>query len=297
MTDTIREHSWEDLYSDGVCQPSSVIKSVLNEQMIGLPGNAVSDHETRYPIDEPSMRAFLDTFFTRHMFQLQRSLVEYIATLDFRKAVQCGPLRILDIDAGPAVASLGIIDLVHRMAGGRDPRTWICPRGVRIVHVLNDTSPICLTTGRRMLAACCQSWRDAGLVLPANRVFALPTAFPNNIPQIQRLASFLGGYDIIILSYVLSPLTDDYSLRTLASAITTLEGLCRSHGRILVVQDRFQDSLVRSLAQRLDVEYREQTVTQEIYPPRGANETYTYTYYDCLYAPRERAINHMRHVA
>ena len=92
---------------------------------------------------------------------------------------------------------------------------------------------------------------------------------------------------IEILSYVLNPLADNYGLRTLAAAVKDVESLCRPHGRVLILQDKFQESRIQHLAQLLNVEHREQTLTQEIYPPRGENETYTYTYYDCLYAPRE----------
>jgi hypothetical protein len=54
---------------------------------------------------------------------------------------------------------------------------------------------------------------------------------------------------------------------------------------VLIIQDKFQESVLRELAQMLDVDCREQTVSQEIHPPRGENATYTYTYYDCLYVP------------
>jgi SAM-dependent methyltransferase len=243
----------------------------------------------RYPVDGPSMRAFLETFFTRHLFQLQRSLAEYITSIDFQKAIQFGPLRILDIGAGPAVASLGITDLIHRMAGDGVLRAYTYPRAVRMVHVLNDNSPICLATGRRMLAACQELGRRSDPRPFHDRVFALPTAFPSNMRQIQQVASFIGGYDIVILSYVVNPLTDDCGLENLAVAVRTVERFCKPRGRILVVQDKFQESLVRSLAHLLNTECHEQTVTQEVYPPRGSNDTYTYTYYDCLYAPRERS--------
>jgi hypothetical protein len=292
MDSMLTGNCWEELYPDGVCQPSELIQSVLDQQMAGLPRKAVSDHETRYPIDEPSMRAFLETFFTRHLFQLQRSLVEYATSLDFQRTVQFGPLRILDIGSGPAVASLGAIDLVRRAM-----QSAIGPRAVRMIHVLNDTSPICLATGKRMLAACHELEKGAGLVLPSDRVFTLPTAFPRNMHKIQQLASFLGGYDIIILSYVMDPLTDDYGLRVLVAAVRALERLCRPHGRILLMQDRFREALIRSLTQMLSVEYQEQMVTQEIYPPRGDNETYTYTYYDCLYAPRRTSAAQLFSVA
>lgn len=144
-----------------------------------------------------------------------------------------------------------------------------------------------------MLAASHALRKGAGLVPPDDRVFTLPTAFPRNMYQIQRLASSLGGYDIIILSYVLNPLTDDYALRVPATAVRALERLCRPHAHILITQDKFRESLIRRLAQMLNVKCQEQTVTQEIYPPRGGNGTYTYTYYDCLDTPRKGSMERM----
>jgi SAM-dependent methyltransferase len=292
MNRAIGKYSWEDLYPDGVCHLCDSIKCVLlDQEMISLPKSVVSEDETRYPVDEASMRGFLETFFTRHLFQLQKSLMEYVASLDFQQAVRLGPLRILDIGCGPAVASLGMIDLVHRMMNKVDPCARICRRVVRMVHVLNDTSPICLATGKHMLAGWHEREGESDAKVPDNSVLTLPKAFPDNMCQVRRLASFLGVYDVVILSYVLNPLTDDYGLRTLAAAMKDVESLCRPRGRVLILRDKFQESRIQHLAQLLNVQHREQTLTQEIYPPRGENETYTYTYYDCLYAHRGRPVD------
>ena len=266
-----------------VCWLSDVVKSTLDQEIISLPRDAVSDDETRYPVDEPSMRAFLETFFTRHLFQLQRSLAEYIASPDLQKTLRFGPLRLLDIGSGPALASLAILDLIHRMMLSANPRTRIWP--FRMVHVLNDTSSVCLATGKRMLTAYHRLARTDGLTLHNDRILTMSAAFPRNMQQVQRLASFLGGYDIIILSYVVSPLIDDCGLQDLVAAVELLGRLCSGHGRVLIVQDRFQESIVQRLAHMLNAECQEQTITQEIYPPRGENERYTYTYYDCLHMP------------
>ncbi len=62
--------------------------------------------------------------------------------------------------------------------------------------------------------------------------------------------------------------------------------LCKRTGRVLIMQDRFPEPVLRQIAQMLEVGCREQTIAQEVYPARGENDTYTYTYYDCLYTPR-----------
>jgi ribosomal protein RSM22 (predicted rRNA methylase) len=287
MSSAPTESLWEELYPDGTCSPSDLVKSVLDRRISCLPEKAVPDHDVRYPVDEPSMRAFLETFFTRHLFQLQRSLASYVSSSAFQQATQFGRLRMLDIGSGAAVASVAIMDLMQRMRRNTGYVPWVCPRTIRMTHVLNDTSAICLKTGKQILAA----WREYtggnGSPIQDDQVFTLSTAFPDSIRLIDQLASFLGGYDLVILSYVANPLVDDYGLKRLVAAITHLERLCTPHGHILIVQDKFREALIRRLARMLDAEYQEQTVTQEIYPPRGNNETYTYTYYDCLYPARK----------
>ena len=115
MSNPAETHGWRVLYPDGICKPTDLIKSVLDREIVRLPERPVSDHETRYPTNAPSMRAFLETFFTRHLFQLQNSLVDYIASPDFDSIMQSGLLRILDVGAGPAVASIGLVDMLDRM--------------------------------------------------------------------------------------------------------------------------------------------------------------------------------------
>jgi ribosomal protein RSM22 (predicted rRNA methylase) len=275
-----------ELYADGVYALSGLVKSALDQEIACLPRREVSEHDTRYPTDAASMRAFLEVFFTRHLFQLQNSLIDYAASADFNGAIQSGPLRILDIGSGPAVASQALIDVINRMSSDANPGLLQRRGFLRVTHVLNDTSAICLAAGRRMVTACSQDRNQFRSAVSRPQIFTLSTAFPGNLHHIRHLASFLGGFDLVILSYVLHPLIEDGDLRSLVSGVNTLERFCTPRGRVLIIQDRFQERLVRKLASMIDVECHEQTLTQEIYPPRGSNKTCTYTYYDCLYAPR-----------
>ncbi len=285
MRQTPTESARMKLYPDGVYKLSALVKSALDEELARLPKREVSEHDTRYPSDPASMRAFLETFFTRHLFQLQNSFIDCAASADFNRIIQTGPLRILDIGSGPAVASQALIDVIHRMSSGTNPGTSRGPTVLRISHVLNDTSAICLEAGRHMLIACSQDRSQLRSVVSRPQIFTLSTAFPSNLHQIHHLASFLGGFDLVILSYVLHPLIEDGDLRSLVRGVNSLKRLCAPRGRLLIIQDKFQERLVRKLASMMNVTCREQTLTQEIYPPRGNNETCTYTYYDCLYAP------------
>ena len=196
MKQTSTESVSIGLYPDGIYELSGLIQSALDQEITCLPEREVSEQGTRYPTDGASMRAFLEVFFTRHLFQVQNSLMGYVASPDFNRAISSGSFRILDIGSGPAVASLALIDVIHRMSSGAVPGTQQQGDSPRITHALNDTSAICLETGRHMVVACSRN------------------------------------------------------------------------------------------TSMMKVECREQTLTQEVYPQRGQNETCTYTYYDCLYAPR-----------
>ena len=146
-----------------------------------------------------------------------------------------------------------------------------------------------------MLTTCSENRSQFCSAASRPQVFPISTAFPGNLHYIYRLASFLGGFDLAILSYVLRPLVEDGNLQSLVGGVKILERLCRPHGRVLIIQDKFHEQLIRKLAGMIGVECREQTLTQKIYPPRGSNETCTYTYYDCLHAPREHSLNRDLH--
>ena len=261
---------------------SKHLKSLLRRQMQKLPSREVSENDTRYPVDEAGMKAFLETFFTRHIFQVQCSLIEYVSSADFQYLEESNHLRILDIGCGPAVASLALYDI---LAGTANFDSVSGPQVARITRALNDTSPICLGTGREMIAQYLVQRKVPTGDLPQDTVFALATAFPDNLRQIQRIAHHIGGFDIIFLSYVVNVLADHYTLASVVDSIGRLEQLCQPRGRMLIIQDKFQVSLLERIAQHLGVECNERTVIHEIYPQRGEAEKYTYTYYDCLYAP------------
>ncbi len=227
----------------------------------------------------------------RHLFQLQNSIVDYVASHDFRRATQSGCLRILDVGAGPAVASIGLTDMIDRTQGTSVSETTDGRESVHMTHILNDTSPVCLETGKRMLTAFLHDKEASNTGVLGHRILTLSTAFPGNMCQIRQLASLSGHFDLAILSYVIRPLADDGGLRNLVKTVRTLEPFCKPEGRVLLIQDKFREPLIRQLADMISVQYREQTLTQEIYPPRGSNEKSTYTYFDCLFSPRQAMRN------
>ncbi len=146
------ERSADDVCPRGIWQLSTPLRSSLDRQIAHLPNSDVSDDETRYPIDAAGMRAFLNSFFAGHLFQLQNILLDSIVSAAFSEVVPLRSLRTLDVGSGPAVASSALLDLAERTSeiisdwGGQQ---WTLPG--RTIHVLNDTSAICLATGKCML--------------------------------------------------------------------------------------------------------------------------------------------------
>jgi hypothetical protein len=262
------------------------MKSVLTNEIMRLPKGKVSDTETRYPQRPAEMRAFLIRFFTRHCFQILNSLVDYMSSEDFLDVVASRHLRILDVGSGPAVASLAITDMLYYILEYLEYVREV-PRGgpMRLTHVLNDTSGICLGTGQHMLANYFRTRGRGARRVASDRIIGIQRAFPGNIGQLRRLRSNLGAYDIIVFSYVISPLDENEGFADLVQGLLNVEKLCRDNGRILIAQDKYETSLIRRVSRAIGARSSKQSLTQHVYPKRDKNETYTYTYYSCLYAP------------
>jgi ribosomal protein RSM22 (predicted rRNA methylase) len=202
-----------------------------------------------------------------------------------------GKLRILDVGCGPAVASLAITDMLGyileylRYTGGL-PKS----RFLNITYVLNDTSGICLGTGQRMLTdyfRICRAYNKRTMRL---RTICKQEPFPSNMKQLRRIRNNLGAYDVAVFSYVVVPASEEEGLYDFINGLWSIEELSNADGRILILQDKFQAALVRRMSRAIGVSAHKAKLTQAIYPRRNANESYTYSYYRCLYAPRNRRI-------
>jgi hypothetical protein len=119
----------------------------------------------------------------------------------------------------------------------------------------------------------------------SDNMINIHTAFPNNMRQLQRIESHFGTYDLIIFSYVVSPLFEENGFNHLVNGLLNIERLCSHRGRVLILQDKFQASLVRRISTAVGVSSEKRVLTQQVYPKRNDNENYTYMYYRCLYAP------------
>lgn len=291
MNKTLKKLVLKELCPDGTWHLTDVMKSTLKLHLSRLPRGEVSEDERRYPKTPVSMRAFLVRFFTRHILQTQNSLLDYMISEDFLEIIRHGSLRILDIGSGPAVASLAISDMLRyilRYIG--EEENWSMGKRLDMDYVLNDTSNICLGTGQRMLADYFRIiGRQAGAMV-RGRTISIQRAFPDNMHQIRRIMLNLGFYDIIILSYVVSPLDEHAGLSGLLAGLRDIETLCSRRGRIVILQDKYETTLMGQIGRALGEPSRRKESRQEIFPIRNIKETYTYWYYCCLYSPVTKAI-------
>jgi len=298
MNETLQNFVLRELCPDGVWQLSDVVKSLLTYQISRLPKGEVSEDETRYPQSLTGMRAFLSKFFARHYFQTQNSLFNYMTSQDFFDVFRHGHLRILDVGSGPAVASLAITNVLlcvleHLKGIGKWPKGKI----VKVEYVLNDTSGICLGTGQHILSDYFRITGRNNTGIIHSRTTRIQKAFPDNMNQLRRIAHNLGPYDIVTFCYVVSPLNEDKGFDGLVNGLLDIERLCNIDGRILILQDRFQAGLVRRMSTTIGVSSRKEESTQQVYPSKNTDETYTYTYYRCLYAPSKEMTIKQSYVA
>jgi ribosomal protein RSM22 (predicted rRNA methylase) len=154
MSNELYERIIEELCPSGNWQLGDAMEKLLRLQINRLPQRAVPEEEVRYPTSPAGMRAFLDTFFARHYFQVQNSLLEYLTSEDFLELLNTQNVSVLDIGAGPAVASLAITDIVARVIRQLSKMNWRAnSKIIKIRYILNDTANICLGTGQELITS------------------------------------------------------------------------------------------------------------------------------------------------
>ena len=243
------------------------------------------------------MRAFLVKFFVRHYLQTQNSLLNYMTSQDFLDTIEDRHLRILDIGSGPAVTSLAVTDMlfcVLRHLRDQEDRSG---KKVIVDYILNDISSFCLGTGQQMLTDYFRIYTKRGSQITHGQIFRIQIAFPKNMNQLQRINCNLGSYDIATLSYVLSPLNENTNFKDLVNGLLNVENLFSRNGRILILQDKFQPAIMKKISRSLGTSMQKEESTQEVYPKRNTNETYTYSYYSCLYPPGRNGLVRQKSVA
>ncbi len=284
----------DDLCPLGTWQLTEAVRKLLRLHLSRLPRQVTSEQEARYPTGPAGMRAFLDTFFARHYFQVQNSLLGYLASGDFLDSLWESQVAILDIGAGPALASIATTDMIACSLKYMVQCTnRQLQSDINFSYVLNNTSNICLSTGRQMLRDYWQLAQSYDSRIIGGKVLPIQTSFPDNMFQLRRICRNTGPYNIIILSYILNPLSEQHNLDAVCENIAKLQDMLRPSGRMLILQDRFSAPLVKKVGRKLRADFDEQTVTQHIYSHQNENETYTYTYYSCLLESTRRNISHV----
>jgi hypothetical protein len=283
MAESFDRQIKSELCPDGIWHLSDRAKNVLRRQIERLPDKSVSEEETMYSSTAAGMRAFLEVFFGRHYFQVQNSLLDYVESEDFDSIFDEGEIRILDIGCGPAVGVLATTDI---LIGILENQHSTRQHPVRFIYVLNDTSGICLATGQRMLNDYFDLCRANHIGVGEHRILTIANDFPDNINQLERIGKNYGAYHLAMFSYVIRPLVDDNGIGVLAKNIIRTEKFCNQNGRVLILQDQYREKLMHALGKQIDASVENKELTQEVFPNRGTGDTYTYSYYQCLYKPR-----------
>jgi hypothetical protein len=230
------------------------------------------------------MRAFLDAFFARHFFQVQDSFLEYIASSGLGNVMNREALHIADIGSGPAVATLAIVDALDTALHHLDkPNKRFGRRKINVTTVLNDTSEVCLDTGQAMLKAYSRA-RTANSRVDFKRVIPLATPFPESVKQLNRMARFSEPFDFSCFGYVLDHLEEQSGAQAAFDGIRQLvkAGNPQS-GRILIIQDKFHESLHRRLCRSLGTSLEQTEIKQHVYDSANQNSEYTYTFFRSFY--------------
>ncbi len=274
----------DELCHNGVWKISDDLERILNRQINRFPKRETNDEETRYPEDKASMGAFLDKFFPRHYFQVQNSIIEYMTSDEFVDLIKTGTVNILDIGSGPAVASLAITDILVGVL-----KTLELNKMVSINYILNDPINICLGVGKDLLNSYFLTLKKGKTGICNNIILAIAQKFPSNVKQLARINKNYGEYSIVNFSYVATPLREQETLNEIRNGFSQIESMSSPKGKILILQDKYKESLIKSITKEIGESYKEKHLNQYVYSSDNSNEVQSYTYFGCLYSPQNKS--------
>ncbi len=158
---------------------------------------------------------------------------------------------------------------------------WYINRGQII---LNDTSSICIGTGQDILTDYFRRIKryNSGGIFQGYTV-TIQKAFPNNISQLRRISLNIGRYDIATFSYVVGLLIEKEGFTELVKGLFNIQSLCSDNGRILILQDKFQEQAIKKLSKATGIPIRREELKQYIYSSKNEYETYAYSYFAGVY--------------
>ena len=137
------------LAPDGVWTLRERMQSLLRDALGRLPRGKVAESEERYPTSPQGVRAFLNSLFARHFFQVQDSLLEFASDLVTGRPIERAAYCFADVGSGPAVASLALVDLLDCIKDVRPEQETTRVAPIRMLVVLNDVSEPCLKVRQR----------------------------------------------------------------------------------------------------------------------------------------------------
>lgn len=265
----------EEIVRDNIWTLDDKLEEILERQISSLPPpNNSSGAECTYPIDEPSLRGFLDRLFARHFFQIQNAILQQDTFERLISAVQCRNITIADIGCGPAVASTAVLNIVSNVCCKLN-------KNIYVNIVLNDICIEALAVGRKML----ETYAKHLYGICKLNILALDTPFPNSMVQLRRISRMLDPYDICFLPYVLDHVKEDYSYENICQQLELLAGLCKPIGFILDLQDKFRENFARRIGHLLKTSVNKLNLRQKVYDSTNSCEEYSYNYFRTVIFP------------
>ncbi|MCE5187313.1 MAG: hypothetical protein LLF76_14435 [Planctomycetaceae bacterium] len=271
---SIKEQVQDELRPNGVWQLSEAMEGILAKAIRRMPSGEVSTEERRYPTTHKGMRACLDSFFARHFFQAQEVILDHVSNDTFLSQMANGQLRILDIGSGSGASALGTIDILRSVAD-----LSVTRKSIRIDCVFNDACELCLSYSRQLTK---QYFEAISSKILRGRIITVEKSFPASQAQLGRIARLTGSFDLILMSYVLSPLFDNYKNQELAGAFHGLGQLVNPNGLIVLIQDQFHKEQIRKAADMLKTSVRRHKHKQQIYSKENSNDIQDYCFFSAV---------------
>ncbi len=254
------------------------LEGILKRQISSLPPPSnSSEAECTYPIDEPSLRGFLDRLFARHFFQIQNAILQEDTFERFISAVQRRNITIADIGCGPAVASTAALNIVSNVCCKLN-------KNIYVNIVMNDICVEALAVGRKIL----ETYVKHLYGISRLNILTLDTPFPDSMVQLRRISRMLDPYDICLLPYVLDHVKEDHSYKNICQQIETLRGFCKSTGFILNLQDKFRESFARRIGCLLETSVNKLNLRQKVYDSTNSCDEYSYNYFRIAVFPNRK---------
>jgi len=258
----------EEIVPDNIWTLDDKLEGILKRQISSLPPPSnSSEAKCTYPVDEPSLRSFLDRLFARHLFQIQNAILQQDTFERLVSAIQGRNITVADIGCGPAVASIAVLNIVSNVCCKIN-------KSIYVNIILNDICTEALAVGRKMLETYVKYLHGiSGL-----KILSLDTPFPNSTVQLRRISRMLDLYDICFLPYVLDHVKEDHSYENICQQLEMLGGFCKSTGFIMNLQDKFRESIARRIGHLLKVPVNKLSLRQKVYDSTNSCDEYSYDY-------------------